>query len=49
MSTCQPIQTNQTILFTNTCKIQYTQQSLMKELFYIYEEEVKYYLELTNN
>jgi len=41
MSTCKPIQTNQTIPFTNTCNIQYTQQSLMKELFYIYEEQVQ--------
>jgi len=40
MSTCKPIQTGENILFINTCKIQYTQQSLMKELFYIYEEQL---------
>jgi len=41
MSTCKPIHTDQTTPFTNTCKIQYTQQSLVKELVYIYEEQVQ--------
>jgi len=41
MSICKTIHTDQTTPFTNTGKIQYTQQSLMKGLVYIYEEQVQ--------